>query len=400
MTFKPLIVVAVVLAFAWLVVRTAVVGVAATAAPTTALAVAPGNPVALIGSADYMARAPRPPSAGQIATLDRAARTDPLYLEPYLAKASLVGARGDTTRAIRLAEVAQSRDPRNQAVHLFLLQHYARAGDIKAAVAQMGPLVALAGQAGPALANALGVLAQTAEGQRVIGAALHTNPTWRSAFIGQAGPASEGLAFRTLVNSPASIGAADRQRDQQSFLERLIQRGDYQRAYLAWVNFLPRSASNGVQAIYDGNFAGMRGPLPFNWALTSNEVASAERRSDSSLPGRTALDVNFFGSDAAVIATQTLFVQPGSYVFRMIGSADGGGQFAGSLHWQLGCIPSGARFPLATVDRFDGRAVTFQHPITIPQTGCDAQQLSLSGDPGEVSTLIHAQFTGLRLVPR
>jgi len=166
------------------------------------------------------------------------------------------------------------------------------------------------------------------------------------------------------------------------------------------VNFLSPADGEKVRAIYDGDFRGLPGVEPFNWSFVSNEVASAERRSDSALPGHSALDVNFFGSDSAVIATQTLFVQPGAYMFRMIGTADGGGQFAGKLHWQLTCIPGNATSTLTTIDRFDGRTVTFQHPVDIPQQGCEAQKLSLVGEPGEVSTLIHAQFTGLRLEPR
>lgn len=396
---KTLLVVFVALGLAWLIVRTVAVGLLATGAPAAVLKLVPGDPVALIASSGYEGSAAKAPTPVQMAMLTQAARRDPLYFQPFLAKAAQVAATGDHRRAIALARAAAARQPRSVPTRLFLLQEYARVGDTRAAVAEMNPVVALTGTSGQALTDTLRLLAADSQGARIIASALRTNPTWRGAFVRSASGAAERLAFQSLVTPPPGVAEANKQDDRSVFLGRLVQNGDYERAYLAWVNFLPATGAVEADAIYDGSFKGLPGLTPFNWSLSSNETATAERRTDSSLPGRTALDVNFFGQDTAQIATETLFVQPGSYLFTMVGVADSGGQFAGRLRWQLACLPRGPVMPLATVAQFTGRPFAVRTPVALPR-GCTAQQLSLIGEPGDVSTLLHAQFSGLKLVAR
>ncbi len=383
-----------------LILRTAAVLAIGEARPELALRVASGNPVALIGASGYYASAPKPPSPDQLAQLRRAALADPLYPEPFLAAAAQEASAGHGEQAIRLAQAARARDPRWLPVHGLLLQQYAQRGDLNAAVATMTPLAALSDQSGAAVAQSLEAIAGDPRGAKVIAAAMRTNPHWRAYFVRQAHGPAGSLAFQTLAAPPAGVGEADQRQDRTSFLLQLIQARDYQRAYLAWVNFLPTAQAANVAAIYDGDFAGLPGLEPFNWSLTNNEAASAQRRADSALPGRTALDISFFGNEAATIATETLLLQPGTYRFDAVGEADGGGNFAGTLQWRLVCLPSGAAQPLASVKQFSGKPFALHVPVTVPAQGCGAQQISLSGDPGEVATLIHAQFTGLRMMAR
>ncbi len=384
----------------WLIGREAVVGTVIDTRPALARAIAPGDPRALIAASDYRARAPYPPTPAQLALLDRAARADPLYPEPYLAHAALVAGGGDHTRAERLGQAAVARESRWLAAHTLLLSEYARTGDLARAVGEMAPLAALSGETGPALAKALDAAAQDPRGAKVVAAALGENPVWRSYFIREAGGNARSLAFQSLVAAPKGVSDADNRQDRAAFLNQLVGSGDYQRAYLAWINFLPASQTGSVAAIYDGDFQGLPGLEPFNWTLAGNEAATGERRADSTLPGRHALDVNFFGTGPATIASQTLLVPPGDYQFTLLGSADGGGNFAGTLRWQLTCLPSRAVTTLATLNQFTGKPFAVRQPVTIPAQGCAAQQLTLSGEPGEVQMSIHAQFTGLKLVAR
>ncbi|MGI4732211.1 MAG: tetratricopeptide repeat protein [Janthinobacterium lividum] len=381
-----------------LVVRQAAVDVLGETRPDLALAVAPGDPVALIGASGFTETTTRPPSADQLGLLDRAARADPLYPEPFFARAMVAAAQGQDRRAIGLGLAARARDPRRLATHVLLLREYARIGDVPAAIAAMNPIALISGETGPALAAALTTVAADPNGSRVVAAALRRNPRWRGAFVRNATGSGQALAYATLVASPSGVSRSDEQDARKAFLSQLVQRGDYQRAYLAWINFLPPSRLGEVTAVYDGAFAGLPGTEPFNWTLRSDEIAVSERRTDSALPGRTALDVNFFGSDAATIATETLLVSPGRYRFQLMGTADGGGDLAGRLRWQLTCLPSQTTIPLATVAKFDGHPFKVSTPVIVPDRGCDAQQLTLLGDPGEIATLIHAQFTGVGLV--
>lgn len=385
------------LLIAFLVIRQAAISAFAGAIPDAVRQIAPGDPVALIASSRYTDQGLHPPTADQQALLHRAARADPLYADPFLAGATSAAARHDDHRAIALALAARARDPRRLATNTLLVQEYARVGDIRDAVAAMDPIALLSAESTTALGRALTSLAQDPAGARVIAAALRTNPRWRDVFVKTATGSGQALAFQTLVATPPGASRADERDVRKTFLSQLVQRGEYQRAYLAWVNFLPPSEMADVAAIYDGDFKTRPGLEPFNWTLRSDEVAVAERRTDASLPGGNALDVNYFGSDAGVIATETMLVSPGSYRFEMLGNADGGGNFAGRLHWQLVCLPGNTVIPLASVAVSDGRPFRVSAPVVIPAQGCEAQQITLAGDPGDVATLIHAQFTGLKL---
>ncbi len=400
MTRRKGIVAALSLVLAALIVRGAAVGALADARPDLALKIAPGDPVSLIAASGYDPDRPSSPTPAQAATLARAAARDPLYPEPYLASATAAAARGDDRRSIALAEAARARDPRLLATHALLLQEYARVGDLPRAIATMNSLALLSGNVSPALAASMAKVAEDPRGAQVIAAALRSNPRWRGAFVRQANGPGASLAFQTLVSTPGGVPEAETRQDRASFLGQLVQNGQYQRAYLAWVNFLPPARIGEVATIYDGDFADLPGLEPFNWSLISNEAATAERRADSPLPGQKALDVNFFGNNPATIAMQTLLAAPGTYRFTLVGEADAAGTFAGALRWQLTCLPSQSVKSLATVTRFDAKPFRVSQPVTIPAQGCAAQQLSLLGDPGEVATLIHAQFTGLALTPQ
>ena len=299
---------------AWLVVRNAAIGLVAAGLPPPAIA--RGDPTALIATSGYDRQAGTVPSAHQTDLLARAADGDALYYQPLLARAAALDARGNRAGAIRLAEIARSRDPRALAVRVFLLERYLRQGRVDAAVAEMNPIAQLANGSGAPLMQMLSTLSQDPHGAEVVAKALRSNPAWRDAFVRQASGAGQALAFRTLATPPSTIADDTMRGNREAFLARLIAAGDYSKAYLAWINFLPPGQAEKVQAIYDGSFANLPGVAPFNWTLSSDETAVAQRVSDSSLPGRTALDVNYFGNDTAVIATETLLVPPGNYSFR------------------------------------------------------------------------------------
>lgn len=397
---RTLIVAAVSLGLVTLVGRNTAVQAFTDVRPDLALAFAPNDPGALIAESRYLTDAPNSPSAAQAALLERAARADPLYPAPFLAEAARDQAKGDDGNARRLAEAARARDPRWTATHAFLLSNYARAGNLPAAIESVGTLANLSSATAPALGKALSSAASDPKTASLLATALASNPQWRGAFIGQATGPAQLLAFKTLTTPPHSVSEIDKTKERSVFIDGLMDAGDYQRAYLAWVNFLPAREAGGVEAIYDGDFKGGAGVEPFSWSLVANEAASAERRTDSPLPGHTALDVNFFGHDLTTIATESLFVGAGSYRFELTGMADGGGQFAGVLRWSLLCLPGRTNIPLAKVSKFDGKPFEVRQSVTIPAQRCSAQQISLVGEPGEVATAIHAQFTRLRLIPR
>src|SRR5690606_17691433 len=89
-------------------------------------------------------------------------------------------------------------------------------------------------------------------------------PLWRLEFLNVLNQqrADPALIFRLTqgpVGKSAVLGEGD---EQAALLTALVKQGDYERAYLAWINFLPTSALASVSLVYDGAFEQRPGPPP------------------------------------------------------------------------------------------------------------------------------------------
>jgi hypothetical protein len=197
--------------------------------------------------------------------------------------------------------------------------------------------------------------------------------------------------FKSLVATPDASAIAG---EQAALVNMLITNRDYQRAYLAWINFLPESALSGIAFVYDGNFAGLPGPPPFNWQLFADGAGNAELARKSSLPQSTALDANYFSEQPSTMAQQTIVLEPGSYIFSYSVTGSHDDDTGGSLGWTLRCLDKPGTELLrsgllpSTPTRVDVR-------FTVPTAGCAAQQLSLVGTSGDVPATYRAEYSGL-----
>lgn len=344
----------------------------------------------------------RIPDPAQMALLRSAARNAPLRYEPFLAQGVVDRASGRWADALRAGEAARDREPRAVAIRGLLLEAYMRQRRYPAAIAQLNALVDRNGDATPDLLRVLTLLADNPQTSGYVAQALRVNPRWRSLFVDYAGEHSrnKGLLFKALLAHSPAVAAAEQQASEASFVNSLVASGDYQRAYLAWVNFLPPQDTRHVDAIYDGEFRGFGGGPPFNWVLTSDENAVVERTRDTVLGGGTALDVQYYGRTPTKLAQQILLVPPGDYVFSGAAVASSDSQFGGALAWNLACLPSGTTIPLIRLTKFSTTRFRIAQRVTIPAEGCVAQQLVLTGEPGEIASLIAAQFNHIALVSR
>lgn len=381
----------------WLIVRSFAVA----SSGLLAQRLAPNSGEAMIAASDLQALpGDRLPGSVQLALLHRAALSAPLRYEPFFAQAIVDRAAGRWTDALRAGEAARDREPRAVAVRGLLVEAYLHQRRYLAAIAQLGAIVDRSGDANPDLLKLLTLLADDPGTAGYVGRALRTNPRWRSSFVDYAGAHAEnkGLLFKALLAGSTAVAITEQQASQTSFVNSLVAAGDYQRAYLAWVNFLPPQDVRHVDAIYDGNFRGFGGGSPFNWTFASNENAAVERSRDTALPGGTALDVQFYGGGTTTLATQTLLVPPGDYTFTATAMGSSGSHFGGALSWGITCLPSGVVIPLARMTKFPTTPFRVTQRVTIPADRCTAQQLMLTGEPGEVSSLIAAQFNHVALI--
>ena len=320
---------------------------------------------------------------------------DPLASEPFYANALLRVRRGDHVAAIRMLEEARRREPRWVSPRLLLAQQYIMAGRVKQAVDEIAGLVQLGTSASPQLIEALIPLSNDPSTRGAVLSALRRNPRLREAFVAYVGAkgGDAGFLFKSLITAPDKTSVSD---EQAAVVSMLVASGDYQRAYLAWINFLPASALSGIAFVYDGNFAGLPGPLPFNWRLSNSGSASAELTRRSSLPQGTALEANYFTEQPDTLAEQTLVLEPGSYVlsYSVVGSRDG--DMGGTLGWSLRCLDKGGTELLRSA-LLPAQPRRVAARFTVPATACPAQQISLVGTSGDVPATIHAEYSGLMI---
>jgi hypothetical protein len=318
---------------------------------------------------------------------------DPLAPDPFYAAAVVRIRRGDRTGAIPLLEQARRREPRWLAPRLLLAQQYLLAGKANGAVGEIAGLTRLSTSVGGQLLDALVPLSRDPAMRPAVLAALRRDPLLRQSFIAhvtrQGGDAS--LLFKSVVSAPDVGSASD---DQAAVVNMLAGSGDFQRAYLAWINFLPEKALSGIAFIYDGSFAGLPGPPPFNWRLFTDGSGNAELIRKSSLPQGTALEVNYFSEQPATLAEQTIVLEPGSYVFSYSVTGSRDGDIGGGLGWSLRCLDKqGAE--LLRSGLLPGRPTRVDVRFAVPASGCAAQKLSLAGTSGDVPATIRAEYSGL-----
>lgn len=391
------------IAVVWLIVRsTALAIVGSAGAAPLARIVAPDSAAALIDTSGIRMAPARRPTGAQRSLLRRAAERSPLRYEPFYAQALVEQSAGRWPQAVRAGESARDRQPRTVAVRGMLLQAYLRQGRYAQAILEMNAIMARSVTANENLLQLLTMLSDEPRTSAYVEAALRKNPRWRAPFIEYAGihAANKAPLFKTLVTAPAGDSADQQRVNQTAFVNGLVQAGDYERAYLAWVNFLSPEDVARVQPVYDGDFRGYGGVAPFNWTLTNSASATTERTRDTILTGGHALDVQFFGGSATDLATQTLLVPPGTYDFSALASGSNDSRFGGALYWQITCLPSGKTTQLARLTNFPTAAFRIGGRIIVSESGCVAQKLTLRGEAGEISALIAAQFTDIRLVAR
>jgi len=225
---------------------------------------------------------------------------------------------------------------------------------------------------------------------------LALQPAWRSGFLRLlAARGDAGVAFQVLE---ALKGAPGGVKDEETgyLVRRLIDDGDYPRAYLVWASLLPLSGRTRLGYLYNGDFAAAPGPPPFNWNLAAATDVVAEVAAPPAGPPTRALHVRFAPTGAKPLASQFLLLRPGAY--RLSGSLYIDGQADdGQLVWAVACATD-EHTRIAEIDQGGAGGVwrRFAADFTVP-AGCAAQQLLLSGRAGEGFDPVSAWYANLRL---
>jgi hypothetical protein len=207
---------------------------------------------------------------------------------------------------------------------------------------------------------------------------LRENPEIRDdtlAYLAAHG-ADTALLLSLAAASGSGADPAHPPQWQGALLDRLVAAGDIEGAYRLWRAAAHVPAEAARSGVYDPNFAGAPGALPFNWQLTSDAEGVAER-------GRGGLQVDYYGRAPHLFARQLLLLRPGTYrlQMRVEGDAKGDGT---QLAWTIACLGGKAPLLQLPLKDVDSAPKALAADFTVP-AGCAAQWLRLDGSAGDVA---------------
>ena len=319
------------------------------------------------------------PQAGAVASRAGVDRPDAVLRAIPLDNNALVRAgleasiAGKQQTAMALMTEALRRDPRSRAVRFWLMNAALKRNDLPTAIHQLDRLMVLVHDGRNAFFPVLAAIAKQPATEAPIAAALQRYPDWRKEFLDYlvSNGSDPALVFR-LTAAGGPVGTAD---TKGGLVQRLINSGDYEAAYLAWINYLPPEGLQQVAPVYDGTFQGLPGVQPFNWSFTDGEAGSV------GVERGQGLQINYPAAQSVRLASQTIMLPAGRYVFSYDAHGSPDVPDGGTIAWHIGCLPTGVPVldrPLSGLRDADGRyAARFEVPAD-----CVAQLLTLEGSAG------------------
>lgn len=373
-------------AFVLLGAASAAAGLAAVLANTLNLSVSDGRPNGVAGLAKGSAAALRQeltaemaPGNGPSIPIRDPARAERLLaavpLDPvaltYLGLAA--DKKGDTARARALMMLAVRSDGRALRARLWIMDQDLRRRDYGSAIEHFDRLIRIGPPGTNGLINAMTGVVSDPASHAPLARKLATNPPWRSAFLfalNQRGVSPDVIYQLTPQNTAKSQVLFE----QSALLQSLLKNREYERAYLAWINFLPESSLKQLGPVYDPQFQQLPGPLPFNWMVTDGTEGSSEFSKPK------GLNVSYLGGTAATLTEQTLLLSPGRY--RLSVTAAGSDE-NNQLSWTVTCPGAGEPLQSVKLTGLKDSPQRYTTQFDIPAADCGAQRLALVGAPVE-----------------
>lgn len=325
------------------------------------------------------------------------AHAQPLAFEPFFVAARAAEDKGQFGEAIRLMEEARRRRRNFVPTRLQLAAYYGRSGQLAGALRELELLLSLRPNAVGPLMVELTKLMATPEGRSALADALARNPSWRPAFFttarAQAVTPDQAYAFLQEVRARRPNG--DLGLERRLFMTTLLNSGQIGRARDIWLQTLPESERSRYRLMANPGFAGRPVDPPFGWSLGAVDVGRAEIR-DANTP-RPHLFVEYFGGSSAILAEQLLALAPGRYRLRFEATGEGESGLS-DISWTLVCRSGSPQLLGADMT---GSGTAFRRKeiaFAVPASGCEAQQLRLIAEAGDVSSPVNLRIRGLEVV--
>ena len=341
------------------------------------IGVGPAEP-RLATIADTIAVAHRRPSAADLDFANHVATRQPLAALPYYIAAATRPA--DAVMSARaLNAMALQRDPRLRPAWAWRVTDRAKANDVGAATRALIRLAVLTTDSTP-IWTAIAQISADPAARKEIKAEIARGAPWRDLYLTtlSASAVDRTIVFEMLesvgkrapvTNVAPPPGTPD---DRRAFIAQMVTQRAYERAYLAWVQWLPAASQNAVGYIFDGGFTGAAALPPFTWEFVDGAGGT------TAVVPATGLTVDYSGSDGSVLAKQMILLPPGRYrlvtqaKFEPVSNENG----TAALSWTLACVGGNPTLNALAVP-LDGVSKRVAGAPFQVAAGCDAQTLSL-----------------------
>jgi len=331
-----------------------------------------------------------PPARGGLEAPASLLARHPLSDLPLLRAGLEAAQAGESGRARALVHEAERRNPRSTNAHTWLTADAIRRNDGRTALRHLDRLMALRPPLSASFFRLLGEYARDPALQDELGRMVKS-AEWGPAFLSYltANAHDPSLVFQ-LTNATIATrkdnGWVSNQ--QAQLIQSLIDRGDYERAYLSWVTYLPQSALGETGLIYDAGFKGLPGPAPFNWRLIASDNATV------TIERGSGLTIDYHGENAAQFAEQVVMLDPRDYRLNFAGTGDPPGDAGKQVVLHVYCLPGRTVLGELPIDPTHPGAIAF----TVPPASCPAQLIALEGLPGEFPAQRQLSLRQLQLV--
>lgn len=296
--------------------------------------------------------------------------------------------KGDERRASTLMALALRSEGRAMGARLWVTDRDLRRRDYASAIDNFDLLERVGPRNSTTLIVAMAGIVRDPASIAPLSRKLSTNPWWRSSFLyalNQQGVSPDIIYRLTPQGSKTQILG-----EQSGLLQSLLKNKEYERAYLAWINFLPPSSLKNLGPVYDPEFANLPGPLPFNWRL----LDSPEGSSEFSKP--KGLTISYLGAAPASLTEQTTLLAAGRYRISVIASgADDNDQ----LSWTVTCDGKGEPLVSLPITGLTGERKRYTAMFDVPASDCGAQRLALLGAPAEFPRTASAVIASVNIEP-
>jgi hypothetical protein len=376
---------------AWFAFALAVSGVARIKAPAAALAVMPGESVALASRADqlFFATPQNPPPEVKRLAL-KALESQPINPKALrlLGYVEDTGGNGDKAEAyVRMAAKLSRREPGAQ---LWLIEASARKGDIGQTLVHYDIALRTKPDTQTILFPRLVSAIEGPEIRAALKPYIRSENDWGPSFLSFAINNSKDLPVLTsLILESGGLSDPDAARAQEvALLGRLVSEKYFALARRVFLQMPGAKASRVSSAAFDASDRDARfGAM--GWQLFSDPDAGGGFVVDGK---RSALSVFANSATTRTVATKLLYLKPNNYILDVkVSNIDRGS--GGFLRWELRCPDRTGEKILWSLNNI---AASLKARFEIP-TGCPVQYLNLIASGGNGQTGLEATVASVTL---